>query len=214
MQKIVAGLCLLLTGCAANLPTSELPIEPGARFAVAQTGEPVELVGVLAVVSKDRCKLESGCGPKYRIFSEDFDDRIPLQGDIDDTHDSQLIKVRGTWAFVSDDDKKGLDREWGDTAVQVTAYEVLSSLKYQQFLVSEANQFTNDNYGCESLWDKSFKWRINNNQPSLIIRLTQSGLDLESLPFLELWFDADSQALVRQQKSSDDVNPCQSVLTQ
>jgi|GEM_PF-4320345 len=212
MHKFAFALCFLLSGCAANLPTTDSPTERGSRFAVAQTGEPVELVGILAVVGEDRCRLASGCGPKYRIFSEDFDDRVPLQGEIDDTHDSQAIRVRGVWTFVSDEDRKGLDRKWGDTAVEVTSYEVLSPLKYQQFLVAQANEFTQANFGCESLWDRSFKWRINNNDLSLIIRLTQGSIDGQSQPFLELWFDAESQALLRQQGSDEDVNPCQSVL--
>ncbi len=207
----LAGAALLLGACT-SVPNTvpEPPIAPGARFAVAQTGEPVELIGILAVLDQDNCRLDDGCGPKYRIFSEDFDDRIALLGEIADDHRDQIIRVRGTWTFMSDEDRKGVDREWGDTAVDVTGYEVLSPLKYRDFLVDKANRYTEENFGCSSLWDKSFRWRINNDQLSLIVRITKSQVDLGSLPYIELRYDAQTESLIDEIKSSVKVNPCES----
>lgn len=212
---------LTMGGCAVpkERPQDDSPSttdveDPGSRFSSAQTGLAVELTGILAIVNTQDCPLVEGCGPKYRIFSEDFDDRIPLLGDISDDHSDQLIKVQGVWTFLSDEESRGLNRDAGDAAVKVASYEILSPLKYRDFLIDEADQYTVENYGCSSLWDKSFRWRTNNDQLTLIVRLTESSLAREPLPYLELWFDANSRALTTESASSDGVDPCQATLQQ
>ena len=181
----------------------------GERFAIAQTGEPVEIVGILSVVDQASCKLASGCGPKYRVFSENFDDRLPLVGDINDADKDRLLRVHGIWAVLDDDDGGGTAADPQQTAVQVSRYEVLSDLNYRDFLSDGANQYTLSNFGCISLWDKSFRWKMNGDAIFLIVRLSNSiGVDVATAPYIELWYDAVTETLQSESKSNTEVNPC------
>jgi len=175
---------------------------------VAPSSDDFELTGVLSVIRYDDCSVAEGCGPEYRLFSENFTIRTALTGDIHEVHDQLLVTLRGQWIPITNGPLKGDTWRRKDSAVRVSEYDVLTGIRYRDFLLKKARDYSTERYGCDSSWDRSFGWRIVNREPYLIVSLTNAFSNQTPRPSVSLWYHGNTGKFLRESKSHANVDPC------
>jgi hypothetical protein len=178
-----------------------------ARFG-AGSADAVSETGMLVVVSADECPAAQGCGPELLLMNEAFDTTVPLLGEIDPSLEGQLVTVHGRLAALPVDLIDTPAYRGPDNGIRVRAYEVVSSLKYRSFLVGAARDYTESRYGCDLLWDKSFRWELADSKPHLIVRMTDVLSGRAQAPYLELRFDANSGDFIGEKSEPPGLDPC------
>ena len=168
----------------------------------------IEQTGMLVVTDPADCEIVEGCGPRYTLRSSDFSKRTALFGDIQDDHAQHIVTVRGKRKILSESEQQQMNYHGGPEAINVNSYRVHAKIKYHRFLVEQAQLYTEDTYGCSLLWDKSFAWKLIDDVPYLIVRMTDTFSNKSYKPFVELWYNGKTGDLSRENKSSADLDPC------
>ncbi|MFA5076013.1 MAG: hypothetical protein WC480_01195 [Patescibacteria group bacterium] len=172
--------------------------------------------GILTVVAD--CQSDSGCGPKYKLWSPDFKNFVPLVGDISDQDNGLLIRVVGQIVELPAVEYDPASYRGSTQAWQVTSYQVLDKISYRDFLVQKSREYTNKNYLCFLMPGRQgsfsqgmqtiFGWALVDNQPILKVRMTDIYSVDDPQPYYELWYDGNSGELVKEIFSPVDGNFC------
>ena len=166
-----------------------------------------ELTGMLLVLDPDKCPLAEGCGPQFSLLGRKLQTQIAITGDISPEHNNLILSVIGDPAPLPSGQSGQSGYENIDATVTVNRYRLRSSIPYHSFLVNEATNFSTSRYGCDLLWDKSFKWSIKDNIPLLSVRMTNTFSD-NPQPWIELTFNGNDGSFLSEQKSSQEFDPC------
>jgi len=168
---------LLLSGCVS---LSSNP-HPGK----------IEQVGVLLVKN---CQNSSDCDP-YSLLEPDMHTRrATLSGNIDASLKGRLIAVLGTQSAD------------GSGSIYVEQNRSITQFDYLPFIKKAVADYSRQDYQCLSLWDQSYRWRLDDRQPVLIATLTNP---LKEKPGqVQLEYDGVSKALLSAQVFPGDTNPC------
>lgn len=169
----------------------------------------IEMTGILRVLLPEDCVIEY-CGPKYSLLNDTLWTEAILIGDIDKNHSNLIIQVFGKEIILTDDDRI-LINYFGpiDTAIYVEKYRLISSIEYHSFLVYKAREYTIKKYGCYIAWEKTFSWKIIEDTPYIIVRMTDTFSDCIPLPFIELWYHGDSGKFIKEINSLGGIDPCE-----
>lgn len=162
-------------------------------------------IGMLVVVEPEDCMLPEGCGPRNRVYDEEFDRRVVALGELEAADSGRIVRLEGRWA-ASTAAGEGDDTE---RVLEVSDYRVLSRFEYHDFLVRQADLFARERFGCAVGWDKTFAWRMRGDVPYLIVRMTdtRTGED-PGAPRIELWFDGVTGHRVEVDIQPPDADPC------
>ena len=163
-------------------------------------------VGMLTVVTS--CASPEGCGPTYKLRDSNMETYIPLLGDINDENDQLIISVVGRWTELPEDEYHDINYDGPTVAIAVDAYAVLSRIKYHDFLVPEAREYAIRQYGCFIPWNKTFSWEMKNQRPILKVRMTETSSEETPQPFIELWYDGNTGAFIKEINNLSGYNPC------
>jgi hypothetical protein len=192
MMRILSVALVLIAGC------SDGGLVPNPR--VLETG-------MLLVL--DRCLIEPwSCPPKYSLWDQDFQSYLPLVGPIDGAHDGLLVSVHGE---LVDFDRS--DRNESRQAISVAEYTVHTSVHYREFLAQAAPRYTQQIYGCELGWHRSFSWAMRRDVPKLIVRLTDRLSNSTPHPFVEFGFDGRTGDFLWSDDNLDGQSPCEQQLS-
>jgi len=173
-------------------------------------------IGMLSVILPENCCIPEGCGPTYKLMypAPDLNEiyppftYIPLLGNISHYHDQLIIKVIGEDTILPPEEYGSMNYYGPTYAIFVQEYELLSQIKYHDFLVPEAKNYTEQTYGCFICWNKTFSWEINGNQSIIKVRLTNTFSAETSLPFIELWYDGNTGQFIKEENNLNGNNPC------
>ncbi len=185
VMKLIKWILLGLLGVSLYACSSL----PGAD----RHADKLERVGILLV---QNCGQRADCYP-YSLLGQDIQNRTAiLSGNIDASLKGRLIAVLG----------KELAPQNGMEAIEVEQTLAITDVDYQPFLAQAVATHTSQQFGCRSLWDQGYAWRLDGRQPILIAHLSHpkdpsKGLLLE--------FDGLSKALLSESALSDSVNPCE-----
>jgi len=154
------------------------------------------------------CLIPEGCGPKYRLVdAPDLSERhppyvyTPLLGDIDDDHDQLMIGVIGQPTVLPPEEYGDMNYDGPTDAIAVKSYALLSKIKYHDFLMQEATEYTQQTYGCTIVWNKTFSWEMSEDGPILKIRLFG--------PFIiEMRYNGNTGEFIEEENNLDGYDPC------
>lgn len=192
---IVAGLCLLIAACSS----------PGERAHQAADGG---FTGMLHYSDSEDCPFESGCGPRFSLLDESLTQWTPLDGRFDSGHHNLVIEVDGRTTSMDRDHLEYFGEAAAPHAIKARRYRLLSAIPYHPFLVEQAGQFTMRKYGCESLWDKSYRWERSGERVHLIVRMTDTFHPDDPKPYLELTYDGESGHFLNEEAQPWGIDPC------
>ena len=148
-----------------------------------------EQVGILLA---DNC---SAAGCDFTLLDEDMETPLArLEGNIDRSLQGRLIAVLG----------EALPPRDGVPVTRVERNYSITEFDYRPFLVEALPTTTQREFGCVSLWDQSYAWRLDGRQPVLIATLRNP---FESSQRLRLEFNGLSQALMGS-SVPDGIDPC------
>lgn len=188
----VAGLAVLTAGCGT------------VERVRGMVGEPERAhIGMLVVVEPDECMLPEGCGPRNRVYDEEFERRVVVLGDLDAADSGRVVRLEGRWAAPT--------KTAGGAEARVFeagGYEVLSRFDYQDFLVRRADRFARERFGCAVGWDKTFAWRLRGGVPYLVVRVTDARAGDAVPPRIELWYDGVTGHRVEADLQLGGTDPC------
>ena len=137
-----------------------------------------EQVGILLA---DNCN-SAGCD--FTLLDEDMESPLAqLEGNIDSSLQGRLIAVLG----------QALPEVDGVPVIQVERNHSITEFDYRPFFAQAVPATTQREFGCVSLWDQSYAWRLDGRQPVLIATLRNP---LETGQRLRLEFDGLNQALM------------------
>ena len=153
----------------------------------------LERVGILLV---QNCGQRTDCYP-YSLLGQDIQNRTTiLSGNIDASLRGRLIAVLGKELAPQDDME----------AIEVEQTLAITGVDYQPFLAQAVTEYTRQQFGCRSLWDQSYGWRLDGRQPVLIARLNHPA---DPNKGLQLEFDGLDKELISMRALSESVNPCE-----
>ena len=166
----------------------------------------IKTIGVLSVVTN--CMIPEGCGPKYNLENSEFKSSIPLIGDMNDDDSELIISVIGTKTTLSDSESGSMNNGKKIEAIKVKSYEVISKVKYHDFLVTKAGEYTLKNYPClaskeyddsiATTYNKSFSWEINGDTPIIKVRMTNTMGEINTDSYYEIWYNANSGDFIKE----------------
>ena len=167
----------------------------GLSACASFSGDPhpgkTELVGVLLA---ERC-TSAACD--FSLLDEDLETPLArLKGNIDRSLEGRLIAVLG----------EGLSPENGVTSLMVERNHSITEFDYRSFLEQAVPAYTESAFGCVSLWDQSYAWRVDGRQPVLISTLI-NPFDTDA-GRVSLEFDGLTRALMKATRSPDNADPC------
>ena len=167
-----------------------------------------ELTGMLLVLDPERCPLVAGCGPQFSLLGRNLKSQVAVQGPILPEHNNLIVTVIGKPSRLPDDlrGKSGYERI--SAILSIKKYRLRSTIPYYPFLVEQATVHTTEEFGCDLLWDKSYSWNIEDNVPSLSVRMTNTFAP-QPQPWVELSFNGDSGELTGVKTDPTQLNPCQ-----
>lgn len=167
-----------------------------------------EIVGLLHYSNPDTCPFPNGCGPKFSLLDETLNVWTPLEGRLDPEHHHLVVAVEGGTRPIAREHREFLKDSAASNQIKVRRYRLMSEIPYHGFLVEQASAFTERKYGCELLWDKSFRWETMNDRANLIVRMTNTFSNEETKPYLELVFDGRTGHFLEEIMQPWGVNPC------
>ncbi len=162
---------------------------------------------MLLVLEPENCPLYDGCGPRFSLLGRNLDSQIAINGDIDPEHDNLILSASGIPSPLSEELSDTSGYKSISAVVAVSDYRLRSTIPYHPFLVERATEFTNENFGCDLLWDKSYFWTIEDDVPHLIVKMTNT-LSAAPQPWVQLTYDGNSGELIKSSKQPEDNNPC------
>lgn len=155
----------------------------------------LERVGVLLVQA---CESDASCS-EFSLLEPDMQSSsVALTGRIDPALQGQLIAILG----VGSGKKNGME------LVQVEQTRAITTFDYKPFLDMAVADYVQNQYACVSLWDQSYRWRLDKRQPVLIATLS-NPLFPDSAMTLQLEFDGLTKSLISAHGEPQEVNPCQ-----
>lgn len=164
--------------------------------------------GLLHHADPRYCPQADGCGPEFSLLDESLERWTPLSGDLEAKHAGLVIRVDGKERRIDDDHRAWFGDAAADHAIDVKRYRLLSKIPYHPFLVEQAGDFTEAKYGCELLWDKSFRWREVEDRVELVVTMTGAADADGARPYLALAYDGVSGDFLREELVPWGVNPC------
>jgi hypothetical protein len=154
--------------------------------------EKIERVGILLV---QNCGQSASCH-KYSLLESGLQNRsVILAGDISSSLKGRLIAVLG----------KEMVKRDGLEVINVEKTRAITEFDYQPFLAEAVSSYTRQQYSCESLWDQSYAWRLDDRQPMLVTLLTHPG---KSGTQLRLEYDGLTKTLASAKETPEGINPC------
>ena len=169
-------------------------------------GGGASITGMLIVV--DNCLIPEGCGPRYRLMDENFQNMIPLIGDIRAADSGLIVTARGQWGDLPQGAENDLNYRGPWRAFFADDYQKHSDIKYHSFLVAAAREESQKKYGCAILWNKTFGWKFENSIARIRVRMTDTYAKKSPQPFIEFAFDANSGELLNAPEELNGRNPC------
>ena len=166
-----------------------------------------ELTGMLVIVDPEKCPLVEGCGPQFSLLGRKLDTRVALTGPIMPEHENLIISVVGRASELPADLAGKSGYETVSAAVKVKKYRLRSNIPYFPFLVEKASEVTIDQFGCDLLWDKTYSWTVENDEPLLSVRMTNTYADAPQ-PWVELTFNGNSGELHATALNPHNLAPC------
>lgn len=169
-----------------------------------------ERVGLLHHAEKGNCPSEQYCGPSFSLLNESLDQWTPLEGNIEPAHHHLVVAVDGRQTRIDERDKAWFGTAAASHAIDVKRYRLLSEIPYHPFLVEQASVFTTRKYGCDLLWDKSFRWEVIDGRVHYVVRMTDTFSTAQARPYLELTYDGNTGHFLAEDMSPWGMNPCDS----
>ncbi len=190
---------IALAGCGRTPPGERPPVD-------ADDG----LVGLLHHSVPGGCAKGAYCGPEFSLLNESLDEWAPLEGSLDPAHHGLVVAIDGKIKTTDERDREWFGEAAAPYAIDVRRYRLLSDIPYHDFLVEQASEFTTRKYGCDLLWDKTFRWQLVDGRVHLLVRMTdtQGQSAAASAPFLELTFDGVTGHFLAEDMQPWGVNPC------
>jgi hypothetical protein len=198
---IVCALCVFMAACSGR---GEPGLQPGAG------ADPDGLFTGMLHHSGGECPFADGCGPSFSLLDESLSTWTPLEGRFDPEHHHLVVSVDGRKTSIDREHQRFLGDAAAPHGIKAKRYRLLSSIPYHPFLVEQASAFTTRKYGCELLWDKSYRWQQVGDRVHLIVRMTDTFHAQEPMPFLELTYDGETGHFLEEEMQPWGLNPCQS----
>lgn len=162
------------------------------KFGSKSKVEELERVGILLVQD---CGQSASCH-KYSLLESGLRNRsVILAGNISSASKGRLIAVLG----------KEMAKRNGLEVVNVEKTHAITEFDYQPFLAQAVSSYTRQQYSCESLWDQSYAWRLDDRQPMLVALLTHPSKPGTKL---RLEYDGLTKALASAKGTPEGINPC------
>lgn len=154
----------------------------------------LERVGILLVQD---CAEDGTCS-KFSLLEPDMRSRsVALTGSIDAKLQGRLIAILGAGTGGENE----LER------VQVEQTRAITEFDYKPFLDTAVADYVQNTYACASLWDQSYRWRLDVRQPIFIAELSNPlAPDSNSIT---LEFDGLTKAMLSARSEPENANPCQ-----
>lgn len=182
IKWILFGLIATTLSACSSLPSSSSNPHPGKQ----------ERVGILLVQD---CKQSENC-LKYSLLGSGMQSRsVVLIGNIEPSLKGKLIAVLG----------EELPEKDGLEAIKVEKTRAITDFDYQPFLAQAISAYTQQQYGCQSLWDQNYAWQLDGRQPMLIVVLRHPSMDGRSL---RLGYDGLTKGLVSAKATPENITPC------
>lgn len=196
-------IAMLIGGCGLMDRRSggDEPAEPELA------GDQKEITGMLLVLDPDKCPVSNGCGPRFSLLGRDLTSQVALEGEVDPAHNHRILTVVGTPRYLPSELAENPGYSRVSAIVDVDRYRTRSDLPYYPALVDKTTEITLAQFGCDLLWDKSYSWTIEAEQPLIKVRMTDTQA-ASPRPWVELTFDGNSGNLVTSRMQPEDVNPC------
>jgi hypothetical protein len=204
----MSGILKLLIAVMLSLTVAACSGRGGARDASLDATSDGDIVGVLFHSNPDTCPLPDGCGPEFSLLDENLSLWTPLEGRLDPEHHHLVIAVEGRTRPIAREHVQFLGNLAAPNQVRVKRYRLLSTIPYHRFLVEQASEFTTRKYGCDLLWDKSFRWQRADDRANLIVRMTNTYSNEEPKPYLELTYDGQTGHFLEETLEPWGTNPC------
>lgn len=204
MQRILPATVLvtvigMLAACGRT-PMDDAPL--------ATADDP--LVGLLQYADPADCPASRYCGPAFSLLNETLDRWTPLDGDLQAVHHNRVISIDGRVTSIDEEDREWFGDAAAPRAIDVRRYRLLSEIPYHSFLVEQASGFTTQKYGCDLLWDKSFRWQRVDGRIHYVVRMTDTFSDAQPRPYLELTYDGTTGHFLAEDMQPWGMNPCDS----
>ena len=215
---ITVGISLLLGGCgikerAIDLKNRFTKPDPAPSSTEITSDQSVskqsELTGMLLILDPSKCPLAEGCGPNYSLLGRNLKSQVSIAGEIKSEHQNLVVSIIGDPVPISSDRAALSGYQNISAHVEVEKYRLRSSIPYYPFLIEQASRYTEQYFGCDLLWDKTFSWSIENDVTQLAVKMTNNNVP-EPYPWLQLIYDGNTGELIDQSMSSSQGNPCQS----
>lgn len=200
-------LVFLLTATACN----ENPVYSSPKY------QGFTKIGVLTVVKN--CPIPEGCGPTYKLWDSSLKTYTPLLGDLKFEDNEFIIGVQGAKTFLPKSEYGHYHYDGPTTAITVSSYKVLNTIKYTDFLWRVAKDYTLKHYPClmtelpsgEAImtWRESYAWEVD-ERAILKVRLTELNPfgTKEILSSYELWYDGDTGEFIQEISDFQGEMPC------
>lgn len=208
---LIILLPLTLGGCGIkervmNLTDNSLKRDTNSGDEISDTN--TELTGMLLVLEPENCPLVEGCGPRYSLLGRNLLSQVAVYGELLPEHRNLIVSVIGAAKPLSEDlvGKSGYERISAE--VDIKKYRIRSSISYYPYLVDQATIYTSENFGCDLFWDKSYSWSIEENEPHLIITMTDTFSDQELKPRVRLTYNGDTGNFISLNMQPEKMNPC------
>jgi len=195
---IITGLALAACGGRNDTLENTSAMRPGIKL---------DQYGLLRFSPRIPCPFSTGCGPEFSLLSEDLQQITPLTGKLDPAHDGMLVVVQGKSRSIEKKHRDFLRTSSAGYGIKVKRYRIVSAIAYHGFLIEQAEIHTTRKYGCSVLWDKTFSWRIREDRPYLVVKMTNTQAQAPR-PFLELAYDGITGHLMNEVVEPPTLNPC------
>ena len=162
-------------------------------------GKKVVLEGLLTI--SDHCLIPEGCGPTYKLWDNQVEKFVPLLGSQLNDKNELIVKVIGYEIPLPEEEYHDMNYGGPYRALEVNTLEALSSIPYHDFLIHEAESYSQSKYGCILAWDKSFSWDIISGKTVLKVKMSSDY-------FIEAWFDGNNGELIFESNNINGINPC------
>jgi len=160
--------------------------------------------GIMTIA--EPCLIEY-CGPKYKLWNEDFTEYIPLMGEVQRSYRGMLIRVHGDRIPIPEEERDLPPGAEIPDAIEVERSQSISNFDYNSLGIG-IREYMIERYGCSTGWDKSFGWYCSADTSEMWIRLTDTYSEDLPFPFIEVHYDCETGLPVREVNNLDGRNPC------
>ncbi len=196
----VAFATILISGCGGRSGvTSETEVWADAES---------DAVGLLNYSDPSKCPFSTGCGSEFSLMNDSLTRFTPLYGRVDAQHKGLVIAVQGKTTQVDKAHREFLRDAGTGHAIKLNRYRLLSKIPYHPFLVEKSTEHTTGKYGCDLLWDKSYRWSKVDDRIHLTVRMTNTFYNADPKPFLELSYDGETGHLLKEDPQPWGIDPC------